>query len=617
MTALGRLRTMRLTIRLRLLVGFGVLVASIAVVIAVAIAGMGSMRTAHRTVANRGLPKELADDALMTKAVDMHYSEAVYALDHGTSRADYLADRQTFQQGLDRLDALANPGNEDADADDAIVTAVKAFDRGDARIWADVRAGDIAGAYKLIRGPQDAAADALADALTEDRNGYARVVRAETAHFDSVASTAKLAMIVVGSAALLLAVAIGLALARRVGLGVDRAKQRLEEIAEAVASRLKPGLEALAAGDLTVALETKTKADVSYDNDELGDIMRTTERMRGAIVDCYTAYNRSTEKLRGLVGQVSSTAARVDKNTRQMAVGSEQADKATTEIAQAIEHVASGAERQVQMIDSARRAADEVAAAVTESAEHAEQTAEVATRARKVVEQGVGAAEQANDAMRSVRDSSQAVTDAIQKLAVKSGQIGQIVQTITAIAEQTNLLALNAAIEAARAGDQGRGFAVVAEEVRKLAEESQHAAGEISQLIGAIQTETSAAVRVVEEGARETADGASVVEQAREAFVSIGQAVDDMTSRVEQIAAAVALITTSATSMQTSINEAAAVAEESSAATEEVSASTQETSASTQQIAASATEIAGTADMLRALVGRFQVAIDDGASGQS
>ena len=180
-------------------------------------------------------------------------------------------------------------------------------------------------------------------------------------------------------------------------------------------------------------------------------------------------------------------------------------------------------------------------------------------------------------------------------------------QTIGGIAEQTNLLALNAAIEAARAGDQGRGFAVVAEEVRKLAEDSQAAAHEISELIGAIQSETTNAVVVVEQGARQTADGANVVEQTREAFLEIGQAVEEIASRVEQIAAVSEQVTASAASMQESINEVAAVAEGSSAATEEVSASTEETSASTEQIAASAHELAANAEQLRKLVDRFQV----------
>src|SRR6201992_3793250 len=65
-------------------------------------------------------------------------------------------------------------------------------------------------------------------------------------------------------------------------------------------------------------------------------------------------------------------------------------------------------------------------------------------------EEGGAAAEQANAAMVSVRESSSAVSDAINELAAKSGQIGAIVETITALSGQTNLLALNAAIEAAR-----------------------------------------------------------------------------------------------------------------------------------------------------------------------
>ena len=144
--------------------------------------------------------------------------------------------------------------------------------------------------------------------------------------------------------------------------------------------------------------------------------------------------------------------------------------------------------------------------------------------------------------------------------------------------------------------------------MRKLAEESQQAAEEISTLIGAMQDETGKAVAVVEDGARRTDDGANVVEQTRAAFLRIGTSVEDMTRRIEQIAAASEQIAASATSMQDSINEVAAVAEESSASTEEVSASTEQTSASTQEIAASAQELSGTAEDLNRLVAQFRVA---------
>jgi methyl-accepting chemotaxis protein len=199
------------------------------------------------------------------------------------------------------------------------------------------------------------------------------------------------------------------------------------------------------------------------------------------------------------------------------------------------------------------------------------------------------------------------IAHAIESLAAKSEQIGTIVQTITAIAEQTNLLALNAAIEAARAGEQGRGFAVVAEEVRQLAEDSQGAAREISDLIGAMQAETGSVVGIVRDGARSTVDGAGVVEQAREAFVGIGNAVEDMSGRVEHIATAADGILGSAARMQQSISEAVAIAADSSASTEEISASTEQTSASTQQIAASAQELANEAAGLEQLVAQFQL----------
>jgi methyl-accepting chemotaxis protein len=77
-------------------------------------------------------------------------------------------------------------------------------------------------------------------------------------------------------------------------------------------------------------------------------------------------------------------------------------------------------------------------------------------------------------------------------------EIASKISIIEEIARQTNLLALNAAIEAARAGEHGKGFAVVAAEVRKLAERSQKAAGEINQLSGTTVTVSGKAGEMLE-----------------------------------------------------------------------------------------------------------------------
>ncbi|HUR84453.1 MAG TPA: methyl-accepting chemotaxis protein [Solirubrobacteraceae bacterium] len=343
---------------------------------------------------------------------------------------------------------------------------------------------------------------------------------------------------------------------------------------------LAEGLEGLRNGDLTIEAHPVTTSIQARNGDSIGSLGDTFNSMLLKAQGGLGLYNETRAELATMIQQISTTSSSVSDASQRVALTSDETGNAIGEIARAVGDVASGAERQVQMVDAAKRSTEETAASAGE--------------ARIVAEQGVAAAQEATLAISAVRESSGALVEAMGSLSQRSEKIGGIVDTITGIADQTNLLALNAAIEAARAGEQGRGFAVVAEEVRKLAEESQSAAKTIAGLIGEIQNETTHVVEIVQDGAKRTDESTRVVEQARDAFVRIGENVSDMTSRIEQIL--------------TATSEVAAVAEQASAATQEVSASTEETTASTQEIASSAALLARSAEELDVLVTRFRIA---------
>ena len=193
----------------------------------------------------------------------------------------------------------------------------------------------------------------------------------------------------------------------------------------------------------------------------------------------------------------------------------------------------------------------------------------------------------------------------IRELGQSVDVISSFVTTITSIADQTNLLALNAAIEAARAGDAGRGFAVVAEEVRKLAEESGHAAQEIEKLISGLQRHSESSIESTEETEKllvETSATAEATQQrlngAMDAIARLNEAIQSIAAISEEQAAASREMT-SAVQHVTDANHNVVEA------THSIQTASHETTSAAESIAGAAQSLAATAEKLQGFIGSF------------
>jgi methyl-accepting chemotaxis protein WspA len=294
-------------------------------------------------------------------------------------------------------------------------------------------------------------------------------------------------------AAVLLSVGVGVLVAFYFGYTLLRAITR-------PLGRLVGILDVMRSGDLSGRLTRER-------NDEFGTVA--------------SGFNRMTDELAGLVGQVQQSGVQVNASVTQIAATAKQQQATATEIATTTIEIGATS-REI----SAR--SHQLVGTMNEVAMVAEQSAVLAG-------EGQNGLTQMHETMARVTDAAGSINAKLAVLSEKAGNISQVVTTITKVADQTNLLSLNAAIEAEKAGEYGRGFAVVATEIRRLADQTAVSTYDIEQMVKEIQSAVAAGVMGMDKFSEEVRRGMQDIQQVGRQLSQVIQQVQALAPRIESV----------------------------------------------------------------------------------
>jgi methyl-accepting chemotaxis protein WspA len=229
-----------------------------------------------------------------------------------------------------------------------------------------------------------------------------------------------------------------------------------------------------------------------------------------------------------MVQKLSSLIRRVQKSGLQV-------NTSAAEIAATAQEQLSTASQVAATTSEIGATSKEISTTSRELVQTIKDIAEVAEKTAVLAGSGQTGLNRMKATMQQVMEAAASINARLGTLSEKAGNIGTVVTTITRVADQTNLLSLNAAIEAEKAGDYGRGFAVVATEIRRLADQTALATGDIEQMVKEMQSAVAAGVMGMDKFSEEVRRGGEVVQQVSEELSQIIHHVQALTPNFETV----------------------------------------------------------------------------------
>jgi methyl-accepting chemotaxis protein len=354
---------------------------------------------------------------------------------------------------------------------------------------------------------------------------------------------------------------VGIVLALIITRGIVKPIAKSVELAERIAD-----------GDLTHRLDVDQK-------DEIGQLAKALNHMTVNLNDVMNGINEAAEQVAASSEQLSSSAQSLSSGASEQAASLEETSASIEELTSSVEQNASNAQQ-------ANEIADQATTGITETTKETVEAARVCNETVDLAKEGGRAVENMVNAMSGISDSSKRIAD--------------IIRVIDDIADQTNLLALNAAIEAARAGEMGKGFAVVAVEVRKLAERSQAAAKEISDMI-------TGSVKQVDEGAKLANQCGESLNKIVESITQVATAASGVSESSQQQATNIKRTAELVQEITAACAEQASGADQINKAVTELDTVTQQNASTSEESASASEELAAQAQSMQAMVARFKI----------
>lgn len=281
--------------------------------------------------------------------------------------------------------------------------------------------------------------------------------------------------------------------------------------------RISGKLEEVAKGDLTVQVRAKGR-------DEFRSLAGSANNMV-----------TNTKKL---VNKVSNATEQLEVSARNVGEASGIIDDYSRDITQAISEINEGMTRQSQHAQECVVKTDVLSNEIQSASRVIETVETLVEETEGMINQGMEIVLALGERAQETTEITEKVGASIENLRQQSQIINNFVATITDITEQTNLLSLNASIEAARAGDAGRGFAVVAEEIRKLADDSAKAAGEIGHNVEHITAQTMSSVQSAKQAQDMVALQTESVEQVTTVFREMQNRMNQLVEGLKEIVVA-------------------------------------------------------------------------------